>query len=430
MQIDKMEINKDLLQLFLKGKVDIDTVINQEDVYKELFIQTMDPKYHEKWFKTSLPGSKYLKFAKQHVKLAQEAISYWFKFEIPVDLVIYMLKVMTNCYREPQEFDCSTPCSLYCFIDQSLLYERFQPTKQLICLEQLQMWINNQDPCINLIVHDQRGILLTWMLKSECSGWKRVYLDLWLKHNKSSNLSIQLDHIVLDKSWCVSQQLQMLSLASVVTTNQLFQIISQLDAECLENMDSMSQINVLIAKAIKVDEFQPIQVVQLFATLLETAASLSSAVPELSLILNWISIVAHLGTWQVLNKDHFILLSQCVCLLLQHVKDPLLRMRLYSFPYCSITANITEFHHFYLNSKSSMEFTLLYSTLLAIESTLLTKDERQYVETQLFDLQLRKLKDINDVLASINTQSTWVKIDRKMALLIDHSSVVVQWIYQ
>ena len=76
-------------------------------------------------------------------------------------------------------------------------------------------------------------------------------------------------------------------------------------------------------------DVQPIQVVQLFATLLETAASMSSTIPEVSLILNRISIVAHLGyTWQVLNKDHFIMLSQCVCLLLQYVIDSFIRMRL------------------------------------------------------------------------------------------------------
>ena len=52
------------------------------------------------------------------------------------------------------------------------------------------MWINNQVQCINLIVNDNSGILLTWMRKSESSGRKNVFLELWLKHNKSSNLSI------------------------------------------------------------------------------------------------------------------------------------------------------------------------------------------------------------------------------------------------
>jgi hypothetical protein len=174
--------------LLIYQKVDINSIPDKPVPFQcLLFTKNHEPQYHRVWYMHNLPDIDYTLFATNHIVLATEAISYWFKIDTPcpADLVLDVLLILSNQPRIRTVFEPRQSIwHMYSFIDQLLHSNAFQPVNQLYCVDLLQSWMHSNNA--NLVTCDPNAVVLQWLLKSECYVWKKEFVFI-------SNLATLVD---------------------------------------------------------------------------------------------------------------------------------------------------------------------------------------------------------------------------------------------
>lgn len=430
-----------MLEYFVFNQIDVDIVENKSvsfqcllfDVYKHV-------QYHKTWYSNTYPDHNYVEFAKYNLTLAQEAISYWFQINTihpcPLDTVIAILQIMTNMQRTSKPYNpCTSAWHMLLFIDQVVEFGGFHPVHQLYCVDTLQSWIHLKFCDIGIVIFDKNATILKYLLQTECYDWKKEYLHLWVSNVQQINkLPVLMDHILLDASWSIADQIIALSVCNTVKQSQVMPILKNL-IDILDNERLLNLLINLLNNAVPCSFFNSLELIGLYASLLHPALDLMRDINDGHTILNWISILVYCGDkWNVLTLEHLDMLHQFIVLAIHNTTDLLLRIRLIAFPLNKLTHPfIEELHMFYLAYSDNDGKQLLLSCLLQHEElhSTLDKEQQIYIHDQLLDLQLRPCEeDYDEILAQIDKNMPLVKVTRETTLWICtmESTVVAQWI--
>eukprot|EP00835_Amoeboradix_gromovi_P001400 NODE_63_length_25098_cov_0.440498.p4 type:complete len:444 gc:universal NODE_63_length_25098_cov_0.440498:5058-3727(-) len=418
-------IDEKMIEFLESQGVSIDNIPNKPvSLQCMLFSRSRNLKYHTTWYMHNYPTMEYLQFAKTNAKPAQEAISYWYKLETPCDieLIPVVLGIMMDLNRMPIAYNPHISLwHMYCFIDQMIQFDGFHPINQLYCVECLVFWAQSHTNEVNIVVHDKRAIILQWLLKSECYEWKKKYLLEWIGFNRNNSYPLVLDNVLLDNSWDAEQQLTALSLSKSVTHYQILVLLKMLCSDLLSSEDSLNELLSLISKSVPCDKFIAIDLIQLYASLLEAGLSVLDNVDSTHDLLNWISILVYCGSsWNALKAEQLDMLNQFILLALKKSEDLLIRIRLLSFPLTKLkNSHIEDLHSFYNDISETKEYKLLNSCFLQHKEIDLSVDEINYVSAKLLDLQLRTCtEDYNQILIHIDDSLHPLELQRATGMVV------------
>eukprot|EP00834_Sanchytrium_tribonematis_P001725 NODE_44_length_33449_cov_1.575742.p25 type:complete len:195 gc:universal NODE_44_length_33449_cov_1.575742:31419-32003(+) len=176
---DEACLDAELVNFVLDQIDDYSNIILPQPLQAELFKRTLNPIYHQAWYTLNRPEPQYLDFAASNLRESGKAICHWFDLEdeCPDELVLYIVRVLSNVAVAKQDIEpCFSVWHMYCFVHQLLEFDEFHPKRQLAVIDTLQRFSDQNTKHVNIVIRDEKAVILQWMLRSDCYSWKSYYV--------------------------------------------------------------------------------------------------------------------------------------------------------------------------------------------------------------------------------------------------------------